>query len=111
MTPPRFYPILDTAFLSRRGLDILDVARALADGGARWVQLRHKDAYTREAFDLAAEVGRIVQAAGAKYVINDRADVALMLGADGVHVGQDDLPPAQVRKHRRGSRVRRLLDS
>ena len=98
MTPPRFYPILDTDLLARRGLDPLEVARALAQGGAEWVQFRHKGAYTRKAYDLAGEVGRIVQAAGAKYVINDRADIALMLGADGVHLGQDDLPPTAVRK-------------
>jgi thiamine-phosphate pyrophosphorylase len=43
-------------------------------------------------------IGRIVQQAGGRYIINDRADIALMLGADGVHLGQDDLPPAAVRR-------------
>ncbi len=98
MTPPRFYPILDSDFLARRRLDPLEVAEALAESGAAWVQFRHKAPYNREAYDLAGAIGRVVQRAGAKYVINDRADIALMLGADGVHVGQDDLPPSAVRK-------------
>ena len=98
MTPPRFYPILDVDYLASRQLDPLAVAEALTAGGAQWVQFRHKGFYTREAYELAAETGRIVQAAGANYVVNDRTDIALMLGADGVHVGQDDLPPAAVRK-------------
>ncbi|HYM09167.1 MAG TPA: thiamine phosphate synthase, partial [Bryobacterales bacterium] len=48
-------------------------------------------------FRQAQEVGRILQAAGVAYILNDRADVALMAGADGVHVGQEDLPPESVR--------------
>jgi thiamine-phosphate pyrophosphorylase len=62
------------------------------------VQYRHKAAYSREVYEQAKAIGRIVQQAGGLYVINDRADIALMLGADGVHLGQDDLPPAAVRR-------------
>jgi thiamine-phosphate pyrophosphorylase len=46
----------------------------------------------------AEEVGRILRAAAALYIVNDRADVALLIGADGVHLGQDDLPPDRVRR-------------
>jgi thiamine-phosphate pyrophosphorylase len=95
---PRFYPILDPLQIAQYGLNSMDVARALLGAGVEWLQLRHKGAYTRADYDLAAELGRLVQGAGAKYVINDRVDIALMVGADGVHVGQDDLPPSEVRK-------------
>jgi thiamine-phosphate pyrophosphorylase len=95
---PAFYPILDPHQIAQRGLDPLDVGRTLLAAGVEWLQLRHKGTYTRADYDLAVELGRLVRQAGAKYVINDRVDIALMAGADGVHVGQDDLPPAQVRK-------------
>ena len=93
----RFYPILDSGLLARAGVDALDLARALVAAGARLIQFRHKALYTREAFEQAKAIGRIVQQAGGRYVVNDRADIALMLGADGVHLGQEDLPPAAVR--------------
>ena len=95
---PRFYPILDAAALDRAGLDALDAAEVLMDAGARIVQYRWKRPYTRAALQTAEAVGRIARAAGALYVINDRADIALLVGADGVHVGQRDLPPAAVRR-------------
>ena len=98
VVPPAFYPILDPLQTAKRGLDTFEVASVLLAAGVRWVQFRHKGRYTREDYRLAAEVGRLVQGAGAKYVINDRVDIALMVGADGVHVGQDDLPPSAVRK-------------
>jgi thiamine-phosphate pyrophosphorylase len=100
MTIPldRFYPILDSGLLARAGVDPLELARALLGAGARLVQYRHKAAYTRDSYEQARVIGQIVQQAGGRYIINDRADIALMLGADGVHVGQDDLPPSAVRK-------------
>jgi len=98
LTLPAFYPILDPLQAAKRGLDSMEVARALLAAGAEWIQFRHKGPYTRADYNLAAELGRLVREAGAKYVINDRVDIALMAGADGVHVGQDDLPPSAVRK-------------
>lgn len=95
---PRFYPILDTSALGKRGLDVMAVARELAEAQVDIVQFRHKGEFDRETFDVAERVGRIVREAGALYFINDRADVALMLDADGVHIGQDDLPPDAVRR-------------
>ena len=97
MRLPRFYPIIDTAFLAKRGIEPEDMARSLAGAGAKIAQFRHKGPYTRAALAQAEQVGRIIQDAGAVYVVNDRADIALMVGADGVHIGQDDLPPEAVR--------------
>jgi len=94
----RFYPILDSELLAAAGADPLELARALVGAGARLVQFRHKAAYTRDAYEQAKAIGQIVQHVGGRYVINDRADIALMLGADGVHVGQDDLPPTALRR-------------
>ena len=98
MEIPAFYPIIDTQVLAQAGLAPVEMARALARAHLSLVQFRHKGVYTREILAQAEEVGKIVRQSGARYIINDRADIALMLAADGVHVGQDDLPPAKVRK-------------
>jgi thiamine-phosphate pyrophosphorylase len=98
LTLPAFYPILDPLQTAKHGHDSMEVARALLAAGAEWLQLRHKGPYTRADYELAVELGRLAHKAGVKYVINDRVDIALMAGADGVHVGQDDLPPGEVRK-------------
>lgn len=67
-------------------------------GGATVVQLREKDCSSREFYELALRVKRITQLYGVPLIINDRADIALAADADGVHVGQSDLPCAVVRK-------------
>lgn len=95
---PGAYPILDTAHLASSGLDPVDVAAALAAAGFRIAQYRHKGGFTRAVFEEAAAVGASLQSAGACFIVNDRADVAMALGADGVHVGQDDLPVEAVRR-------------
>ena len=74
-----------------------DLAGALARARVGIGQFRHKGPYTRAIVEKAAEVGRILREAGALFVVNDRPDIALQLEADGVHVGQEDLPPAEVR--------------
>ncbi|MDI6831311.1 MAG: thiamine phosphate synthase [Actinomycetota bacterium] len=83
-----------------RGIDHLDVARAALRGGADAVQLRDKEAGGRELLRLAGEVASLVRAAGrgCLFLVNDRVDVALACEAHGVHVGQDDLPPAAARR-------------
>jgi thiamine-phosphate pyrophosphorylase len=98
MEIPAFYPIIDTEVLAQAGLTPVEMARALARAQVSLVQFRHKGVYTREILAQAEEVGEIVRQSGARYIINDRADIALMLAADGVHVGQEDLPPAKVRE-------------
>lgn len=97
MKIPGFYPIIDTAVSASSGVPAISVARVLATAQVGIAQFRHKGSYTREVLQLAERVGRTLQEAGVRFIVNDRADVALMLDADGVHVGQDDLPPAAVR--------------
>lgn len=96
MLLPAVYPILDTAYLARLNLPILDAAEALVEGGARIIQLRHKENWTHEAYHAATELASFLRAAQVDFIINDRADIAKMLNA-GLHVGQDDLPPQDAR--------------
>jgi len=95
--PPRpfLYPIVDVAALGERAVG--GAVAALVAGGARVVQFRAKDLSDRRFLDLAAEALAAARAGGAALVVNDRPDVALILGADGVHLGQDDLDPHAVR--------------
>ncbi len=94
---PPFYPIIDSGYLARIRVEPATVARALADGGAGIAQFRHKGPYSRAVFEQAEEVAAILRAAEIPLVINDRADIALMLAASGVHVGQNDLEVSKVR--------------
>jgi thiamine-phosphate pyrophosphorylase len=70
----------------------------MLDGGAGILQFRHKGHYSREIFDLAEAVRGRCRDANAMFVVNDRADVAMILQADGLHLGQDDLPPQAARR-------------
>jgi thiamine-phosphate pyrophosphorylase len=97
MILPRFYPILDTGLCARRGLNIVTGAEAILAGGAKILQLRHKTHFSRDVFSQAQHIQSLCAAAGALFVINDRADMALLLDSD-LHVGQDDLPPAAARR-------------
>ncbi len=76
--------------------DVLAQARAAAAGGASVVQLRAKHATDTRALALALEIRAITRDAGVRFVVNDRFDLALLSGADAVHLGQDDLPPARI---------------
>jgi thiamine-phosphate pyrophosphorylase len=80
------------------GRAVVDVVRAALRGGAPAIQLRMKDAAAREMTELARALLAETRAAGALLFINDRVDVALAAGADGTHVGQDDLPVAAARR-------------
>ena len=103
---PRFYPIVDTTLLGARGLDAVGVTEALLAAGARILQYRHKGEFTQARFDEAKRVARLCHAAQAQFVMNDRADFALLLARDesgtvhrpGVHLGQTDLPVAAARQ-------------
>ena len=92
------YPIIDTAACRRAGISPIALAEAVAAARVSMAQFRHKGPFTREVFEQAEQIGHILKPAGVGYVINDRAEVALMLKADGVHLGQQDLPPAKVRR-------------
>ena len=70
----------------------LPVVEAACKGGATIVQLREKDKSTREYMDLAKDVHEITARYGIPLIIDDRVDVALAIGAEGVHVGQSDMP-------------------
>lgn len=69
----------------------------MSRGGAQVIQLREKQKEAREFFEEAEAALRIARARGVRLIINDRADIARVLGADGVHLGQDDLPPEAAR--------------
>jgi thiamine-phosphate pyrophosphorylase len=92
----RVYPILDSGTLHARGCSIVDAAAAMIAGGAEILQYRHKDFWSREILAEAEQVSELCRAAGVRFIVNDRADYAKMLGA-GVHLGQEDLPPCAAR--------------
>ena len=72
-------------------------AEAILEAGARILQYRHKLFFSRDTFEEASRIGRLCSQAGALFVINDRADMAWLLDC-ALHLGQDDLPPADARK-------------
>lgn len=92
---PKLYPITDARLT---GLAHAEQVARLCDGGATLVQLREKHAAPREFYAAAEAALRVARARGARLIINDRADIALALRADGVHLGQDDLDPAAARR-------------
>ena len=94
MLPAKLYAITDTQLSNCTHAEI--VARMLA-GGAKLIQLRDKEASAKDMMDAARECLELTRAAGAKLIINDRVDVALVTDADGVHLGQDDLTVAEAR--------------
>jgi len=96
MKLPRIYPILDTRSLAAKGCDAETAAAAWLDGGAQILQLRHKGTWDRPVFEQAERIAESCRAHHALFVVNDRADVAKLVGA-GLHVGQDDLAPDRAR--------------
>ena len=86
---PTIYPITDARISS---LTHTQQVKRLIDGGATLIQLRDKTSSARAFYDDAVHALRIARSARASIIINDRVDVALALGADGVHLGQTDLP-------------------
>jgi len=92
---PKIYPITDTEV---SGLPHAEQVRRLAAGGARFIQIRDKNVSGREFYESALSALEIARSVGVKIIINDRVDIALAIRADGVHLGQDDLPPAEARK-------------
>jgi thiamine-phosphate pyrophosphorylase len=92
MTGPldlRLYAIVDPENCG--GHDLIDLARAVAGGGATLVQLRDKVSGTRHMVEEARAMKAALQPFGVPLIVNDRVDVALAAGAAGVHVGQDDM--------------------
>ena len=88
--------VLITSSLCRK--HPLDVTKDVLDAGADCLQLREKDMAVREYAELAASIARMCREAGTLFIVNDRPDIAVAVGADGVHLGQEDVPVAQARK-------------
>jgi thiamine-phosphate pyrophosphorylase len=87
---PPLYAILDPE--QTRGRSAEHALREMLSGGAKIIQLRAKKISARIFLELARNVREITRAHGCRLIINDRVDVALACGADGVHLGQEDLP-------------------
>ncbi len=87
MKLPAFYPIIDD----------VAAAEAVLHAGARILQFRHKGFFSRAVFEDASRIAELCRHAGALFVVNDRADVAMLLDA-ALHLGQDDLAPADARR-------------
>jgi thiamine-phosphate pyrophosphorylase len=99
MKLPRLYAILDVACFApplRTTAAIVDYARELALGGVTWLQYRNKVGLTREMLNQARELRRVL-GHGVTLIMNDRADICIAAGYEGVHVGQDDLSAEGVR--------------
>ncbi|HZR24864.1 MAG TPA: thiamine phosphate synthase [Vicinamibacterales bacterium] len=98
--PKRFSPlnaIVDVDAASRAGWQPVALADAYLRGGARFLQLRAKQMSSRDCLATATAIAARTRASGAILIVNDRADIARLAQADGVHVGQDDLSPQDVR--------------
>ena len=91
------YAIVDVEVCARAGREPADVARAFMAGGARLLQVRCKSWDSGAMLDLARTIVADAETAGAIVIVNDRADIAVLAGAAGLHVGQEDLAPADAR--------------
>jgi thiamine-phosphate pyrophosphorylase len=91
--PSRFYAMVDTA----GGHDAVELACILLGAGARIMQLRLKDTGSRDFLAAARAIAALCRERAAILIVNDRVDIAKLAGADGVHVGQQDLPLADAR--------------
>ena len=105
--PPRLYAIVDADVCAAAGRTPFDVACAFLSAGAGWIQLRCKDLASGAFLDLANQTLEQSRAAGAILIINDRADIAAIAQADGLHVGQTDLAAGDARCYRAGADTRR----
>ena len=92
---PLVYPLTD---IKLSGLSHSEQVRRFAAGGASLVQLREKNLSGRDFFESALRAVEVARELNVRLIINDRVDVALAVGADGVHLGQDDLPPEAARE-------------
>lgn len=91
---PQIYPITDTSI---SGLSHSQQVKRLIAGGATLIQIREKSSSSGEFYRSAIAAAAICKASGVPIIINDRVDIAILIGAAGVHLGQDDLPPTEAR--------------
>ncbi len=87
---PSLYVVLDR--VAARGRDLVELLDAAVAGGCRMVQLREKESPSGRLLPVAERLRARCAAAGVTFIVNDRVDLALAVQADGVHLGQDDLP-------------------
>lgn len=92
---PRVYALTDVQL---SGLSHAEQVHLLSLGGASWVQLREKQMTAQEFYEEAKAAVSVARNHGVQLIINDRVDIALAVGADGVHLGQDDLSPEAARR-------------
>lgn len=85
---PRLYAIIDPTLLT---ISELDLAETLAASGVELIQYRNKTPFSRQFFEISRQLSNTLGPRGVRLIVNDRADIALLAGAGGVHVGQDDL--------------------
>lgn len=95
-TAMRLYAVTDRAWVGEKTL--YEQVEAAIRGGATCVQLREKQLDKAAFLEEARRIGALCKARGVPFIINDDLDIALACGADGVHVGQDDMPAAEVRR-------------
>ena len=95
---PTLTAIVDVETAQRAGWRPIDLARAFLDGGARFLQLRAKQVASADFLDIARAIVELAHPFQAMVIVNDRADIARLSGAAGVHVGQEDLSPRAVRQ-------------
>ena len=86
----RLYLVTDRSYLGGRSL--ADIVLQAVKGGVTMVQLREKNISTKEFIEEASQLKQLLRGTGVPLIINDRVDVALAVGADGVHIGQSDMP-------------------
>jgi len=94
---PAFYPILDTESAARAGIDPVSAAANILEAGAQILQFRHKGFLSRAVFEQMERIAALCREARVLFVVNDRADLAALLGV-ALHLGQDDLPPTAARR-------------
>ena len=94
----RLHAIVDVDLAAQAGWTAIDLAHVFLDGGATLIQLRAKQLGSAPFLDLADAAVRLAHTFHANIIVNDRADIALMAAAAGVHVGQDDLPSSAARR-------------
>src|SRR6266481_7416928 len=91
---PRLYAIIDPTLLTSSELDL---AETLAGSGVELIQYRNKTAPSRQFFEISRQLSSSLSPRGVRLIVNDRPDIALLAGAGGVHVGQEDLSVEEAR--------------
>jgi len=87
------------------GRSNVDITRAALEGGAKIIQLRDKHSSSRKFYEDALQIRKLTRATNTTFIVNDRLDIALAADADGLHVGQNDLPASIARKYLGKSKI------